>query len=135
VALEPNWQEGEQALLTLRAQAVLAQGRAIMLAGVTLHNALETGEAHLAEATTDAIRAFQARAATMLGHYADGLVTSPPSAQAPRPADLPLPSDPLVPDPILSAMRNLVQQLSALPDWQLAESESAMMLRESHGTA
>jgi multidrug resistance protein MdtO len=134
VALEPSWQEGEQALLTLRAQGVLAQGRAIMLAGVALHNALETGEARPAEATIDAIRAFQARAATVLGHYADGLVASPPSAQAPRAPDLPLPDDPLLPAPILSAMRNLALQLGGLPDWQPASFQSAVQLRESHGT-
>jgi len=135
VALEPNWQEGEQVLLTLRAQTVLAQGRALMLAWIALHNALETGETRPTDAATEAIRAFQAQAASLLGHYADELVTSPPSAQAPRPADLPLPSDPSIPAPVLSAMRNLAQQLSALPDWQPAAFQSEMMLRESHGTA
>jgi len=133
VALEPSWQEGEQALLTLRAQTVLAQGRALLLAGIALHNALETGEAQPTDAAIDAIRAFQAQAATLLGHYADGLAASPPSAQAPRAADLPLPADPSIPDPVLSAMRNLALQLGGLPDWQLAEPQSAMMLQESHG--
>jgi len=133
VALEPSWQEGEQALLTLRAQTVLAQGRALLLAGIALHNALEAGEARLTDAAIDAIRAFQAQAAALLGHYADGLAASPPSAQAPRAADIAVPADPSIPDPVLSAMRNLALQLSGLPDWQLAEPQSAMMLQESHG--
>jgi len=133
VALEPSWQEGEQALLTLRAQTVLAQGRALLLAGIALHNALEAGEARPTDAAMDAIRAFQAQAAALLGHYADGLAASPPSAQAPRGTDLLLPADPSIPDPILSAMRNLALQLSGLPDWQQAEPQSAMTLQESHG--
>ena len=132
VALEPNWQEGEQALLTLRAQAVLAQGREIMLAANALHNALETSEARLASADNDKVLALQAQAAALLGHYADALVARPPSAQAPRPVELPVPGDEQLPEPVLSAMHNLVRQLCGLPDWQSAAATFPMVLRESH---
>lgn len=132
VALEPNWQEGEQALLTLRAQAVLAQGREIMLAANALHNALETGEARLSSADNDKVLAFRAQAAALLGNYADALVARPPSAQAPRPIDIPVPGDEHLPGPVLSTMRNLVRQLCGLPDWQSAAAPSPIALRESH---
>ncbi|KWR90495.1 FUSC family protein [Cupriavidus sp. IDO] len=132
VTLEPNWQEGEHALLTLRAQAVLAQGREIMLAGIALHNALESGEIRPGSADDDAMRAFQAQAAALLGHYADALIASPPSAQSPRPAELAVPGDRHFAGPVLSAMHNLVRQLCGLPEWQAAAAPSSMLLRESH---
>jgi multidrug resistance protein MdtO len=132
VTLEPNWQEGEQALLTLRAQAVLAQGREIMLAGIALHNALESGEVRPGSADDDAMRAFQAQAAALLGHYTDALIASPPSAQTPRPAEIAVPGDEHFAGPVLSAMHNLVRQLCGLPEWQAAAAPSSMLLRESH---
>lgn len=132
VALEPNWQEGEQALPTLRAQAVLAQGREIMLAANALHNALETSEARLASADNDKVLAFQAQAAALLGHYADALVASPPSARAPRPVEIPVPGDAHLSAPVLPAMHDLVRQLCGLPDWQSAAAPFSMVLRESH---
>lgn len=132
VTLEPNWQEGEQALLTLRAQAVLAQGREIMLAGIALHNALESGEVRPGSADDDAMRAFQAQAAALLGHYTDALIASPPSAQTPRPAEIAVPGDEHFAGPVLSAMHNLVRQLCGLPEWQAAAAPSSILLRESH---
>ncbi len=44
VTLEPNWQEGEHAQFTVRAQVILAQGREIMRAANSLHNALSVGK-------------------------------------------------------------------------------------------
>lgn len=136
VALEPSWQEGEQAQLTLRAQAVLAQGREIMLAGNTLHNALAVRTASLGEPVYAAGRALQAQAAADLGLYADSLATNPPTAHAPRRIAL----DGLdgleglagpAGAPILAGARNLVRQLSGLPAWSVP-APIPVVLRESH---
>jgi multidrug resistance protein MdtO len=130
VALEPSWQEGEQALLTLRAQAVLAQGREIMLAGNALHNALAVRPAIQSEPVYAAGQALQARAAADLGLYADGLAANPPAAHAPPRIAL----DGLEgqPDsPVLAGARNLVRQLSGLPDWSVP-APIPVILRESH---
>src|SRR5260370_2186239 len=57
VALEPGWQEGEQAQLTVRAQTVLAQGREIMLAGDALRNTPAAQARSSKPHTFDAVRA------------------------------------------------------------------------------
>ncbi|KJK22663.1 multidrug transporter [Burkholderiaceae bacterium 16] len=132
VALEPGWQEGEQAPLTLRAQEVLAQGREIMLAGNALHNALEATDGRLGSTAYDAARAFQAQTAARLSHYADALVANPPSASTPPPIAIPALGDAPVAAPVVAAMRHLVRQLCVLPDWQAAAAPSPAMLRESH---
>jgi multidrug resistance protein MdtO len=130
VALEPSWQEGEQAQLTLRAQAVLAQGREIMLAGNSLHNALALHDARVSEHVYAAGRAVQAHAAADLGQYAEGLATNPPAAHAPRRIALEGLEGP--PDsPIFAGVRNLVRQLSDLPEWSVP-APIPVVLRESH---
>jgi multidrug resistance protein MdtO len=130
VALEPNWQEGEQAHLTARAQVVLAQGREIMLAGNALHNALDARDLRVAPETVDALRAVQERAAAYVERYADELALNPPVASRPRTIDVPArPSD--SPDaPLWVTARHLAHEVAGLPDWEPAVQRSAA-LRES----
>lgn len=132
VTLEPGWQEGEQAQLTLRAQTVVGQGREIMLAGNTLHNALGADEARLGEPTLNAVRELQALAAAALERYADELAVYPPVARAPRHVEIPaLPAQ--TPDaPLLASARHLAREVAGLPDWRAAPRPSTT-LREAHG--
>jgi multidrug resistance protein MdtO len=150
VALEPSWQEGPHAPLTVRAQTILAQSREIMLAGNALHNALGVrdsrvrDDAYDAYDAYDAARSVQQQVAADLVRYADELASEPPVACAPGHAAL----DALeqygaldgaagaTPEesphaPLLARARDLVRQLSGLPDWHAAARPSAV-LRESH---
>jgi multidrug resistance protein MdtO len=135
VALEPNWQEGEQAHLTMRAQVVLAQGREIMLAGDALHKALDACDARLPPETVAAVRAVQEQAATCLGQYADDLSVNPPAARRPRrievsvrPRHLPDGSD--APDaPLWAGARRLAGELAGLPDWNLSVPHVGVLRR------
>jgi multidrug resistance protein MdtO len=135
VAVEPNWQEGVQAQLTLRAQTVLAQGREIMLAGNAFHNALNFQARAMRSEVRDAARAIQAQAADRLAGYADGLGSSPPAAQAVPPLSLGLferhalgdtgrvaAGDDLGDTQFAICARTLVDQLSGLPDWRASDS-------------
>ncbi|MFM0505289.1 FUSC family protein [Paraburkholderia caffeinilytica] len=120
VALEPNWQEGEQAHLTMRAQTVLAQGREIMLAGDALHQALDAYDARVTRETVDAVRAVQEQIAACLDHYADNLSVNPPAADRPRRIEVPVrPYD--APEASLWAgARRLADEVAGLPAWNLA---------------
>ena len=126
VALEPGWQEGEQAQLTLRAQTVLAQGREIMLSGNALHNALAAREGRFSQAARDAARAAQERAAADLIRYSDELAATPPVARAPRRVEkiAARPAEP-ADAPLIAATEDLSRQLSGLPDWHVAASVPA----------
>ncbi|WP_341316290.1 FUSC family protein [Paraburkholderia sp. IMGN_8] len=134
VALEPGWQEGEQTQLTLRAQAVLAQGREIMIAGNALHNALDAGDTRVSKETFDAVRAVQEQAAADLNRYTDDLATNPPVARAPRRIEIPVLAGEPPEGAILASVRDLVREVSALPDWHIP-APLAGTLRESpeHG--
>lgn len=127
VALEPGWQEGEQAQLTLRAQTVLAQGREIMLAGNTLHDALS--EAHDGEAIQAWGRAIQVQVAAELGDYAAALAAAPPVARSPLDIAIPAPPGQRLDAPLASAAEDLVRQLTGLPDWHLAAAQPAFLTR------
>jgi multidrug resistance protein MdtO len=144
VAVEPNWQEGVQAQLTLRAQTVLAQGREIMLAGNAFHNALNFQARAMRSEVGDAARAIQAQAADRLAGYADGLGSSPPAAQAVPRLPLGLFGRPALGDTGRGAAgmdladtqaamcaRTLVDQLSGLPDWHASDSAPSVP-REAH---
>lgn len=121
VALEPTWQEGEQAQLTLRAQTVLAQGREIMLAGDALRNDL----AAQAEPADDAVRQVLTQAYEALSLYAESLAANPPDARAPRRIAVPAQSlDPSHVSLIASATE-LSRQIAGLPDWQIAATATA----------
>lgn len=144
VAVEPNWQEGVHAQLTLRAQTVLAQGREIMLAGNALHNAVGVQAAAMRAEVRDAVRAIQEQAADRLSTYADDLGANPAAAQAlPRfslglleQQDLRVTGhgaadggeDRLQPE---YCARNLIDQLSGLPDWRAPDS-APVVPRESY---
>lgn len=148
VAVEPSWQEGEHAQLTLRAQTVLAQGREIMLAGNALHNALSAQSSRMNTELREAAYAVQEQAASWLNRYADDLAANPPAAQVPpRIALGPLESvalrdasaggelsvDQREPSdaPLVICARNLTHQLKGLPDWSVTSAVSGI-LRESH---
>ncbi|AMM18727.1 multidrug transporter (plasmid) [Burkholderia sp. PAMC 28687] len=145
VALEPNWQEGEHAQLTLHGQTVLAQGREIMLAGNALHNALSAPAAPRGEAR-DAACAIQEQAAKQLALYADDLSANPPLAQTPQRLSLRTleqhgmrsidiargaADDDSYRMQLAGCARNLIRQLSGLPDWQVSNS-ALLVLRELH---
>ncbi|ANB72193.1 multidrug transporter [Paraburkholderia phytofirmans OLGA172] len=137
VALEPGWHEGEDEHMTLRAQAVLAQGREIMLAGNAFHIEVSAQAARLSNEVREAARVVQERAAAELNRYADDLVSSPPAALAPQRIALDVlegnvstgVDDDLAEREwasalILRAGRNLVRQLTGLPEWHVPEPVS-----------
>jgi multidrug resistance protein MdtO len=132
VALEPSWQEGEQAHLTLRAQTVLAQGREIMFAAHALHNGLALRDFRPDRHASEAARAIEALAASAIERYADELAAQPPAASAPRSIPLAGLDESEPPGtPLSTAARNLVRQLTGLPDWGVPAPMPAV-LRESH---
>ncbi|MGF6963104.1 multidrug resistance protein MdtO [Paraburkholderia sp. WC7.3g] len=121
VALEPGWQEGEPAQLTLRAQTVLAQGREIMLAGNALKNTL-AAQAGLASPQMDhAARAVQDQASAEINRYADDLAANPPVAHAPERIGIGIAAQPLEPAdvPLIAAAQDLSRQVAGLPDWRI----------------
>jgi multidrug resistance protein MdtO len=125
VALEPDWQEVEQAQLTLRAQTVLAQGREIMLAGDALRNTLMAQAGSSSPRTDDAVRSTQEQASVELNRYADELASNPPDARAPRrigiaaqavePGQSIQPAD----GSLIAAADELSRQVAGLPDWRI----------------
>jgi multidrug resistance protein MdtO len=122
VALEPNWREGEEAQLTLRAQTVLAQGREIMLAGDALRNTLRAQASSTIPHTIDAVRAAQERACAELNRYADELASNPPDAHAPRRFEIAAPGvEPASPPDqrLVAAAQDMSRQLAGLPDWRI----------------
>ncbi|MDN7179723.1 FUSC family protein [Caballeronia sp. SEWSISQ10-4 2] len=125
VALEPDWQEVEQAQLTLRAQTVLAQGREIMLAGDALRNTLAAQAGSWSPRTVDAARSTQEQASVELNRYADELVSNPPAARAPRrigiaaqAVELAQPAQP-ADGSLIAAADELSRQVAGLPDWRV----------------
>lgn len=124
VALEPAWQEGEQAQLTVRAQTVIAQAREILLAGDALRNVL-AAQAAPSSRTLDAARSMQERAFDALRRYAEELAASPPDARAPRRmesvGESVEQSDPADAS-IIAAADELSRQVAGLPDWRIDAS-------------
>jgi multidrug resistance protein MdtO len=125
VALEPDWQEVEQAQLTLRAQTVLAQGREIMLAGDALRSTLAAQAGSSSPRTVDAVRSMQEQASVELNRYADELASNPPDTRAPRrigiAAQTVEPAQPTQPadGSLISAADELSRQIAGLPDWHV----------------
>ncbi|GJH22517.1 multidrug transporter [Caballeronia novacaledonica] len=121
VALEPAWQEGEQAQLTVRAQTLIAQAREILLAGDALRNVL-AAQAAPSPRTLDAARSMQERAFDALRRYAEELAATPPDARAPRHMEgaeqAGEPSSPADAS-IIAAADELSRQVAGLPDWGL----------------
>jgi multidrug resistance protein MdtO len=128
VALEPGWQEVEQAQLTLRAQTVLAQGREIMLACNALHNALAAPGGSSGPQTVEAVRAVQEQACAELDRYADDLAATPPDARAPRRIEIAAQAvEPALPThrPLIAAAQDLSRQVAGLPDWSIESPVTA----------
>lgn len=122
VALEPDWQEVEQAQLTLRAQTVLAQGREIMLASDALRNALVAQAGSSNPHTFDAVRAAQEQASVELNRYAEYLAGNPPAARAPRRVEITAQAvEPAQPadGSLIAAADELSRQVAGLPDWRV----------------
>ena len=122
VALEPDWQEVEQAQLTLRAQTVLAQGREIMLASDALRTTLAAQVESRSPRTVDAVRSTQEQASVELNRYADELASNPPDARAPRRIGIAAQAvEPAQPadEPLIAAAEGLSRQLAGLPDWRV----------------
>ncbi|MEX3936609.1 FUSC family protein [Paraburkholderia phymatum] len=126
VALEPGWQEGEHAQLTMRGQTVLAQAREIMLAGDALANALSAHGASASPRTADAARSARERAATDLDRYADGLAADPGAAHRPSRAAMAGPVTVPADAPLANAADELSQQVAGLPDWRVDASGAAV---------
>ncbi|CAB3789628.1 Multidrug resistance protein MdtO [Paraburkholderia ultramafica] len=119
VALEPSWQEGEQAQLTLRAQTVLAQGREIMLAGNALSSTLAAQAGSASPQIDHAARAAQDQACAEINRYADDLAANPPVAHAPRRVDIAAQPAETADMPLIAAAQDLARQVAGLPDWRL----------------
>jgi multidrug resistance protein MdtO len=119
VALEPGWQEGEQAQLTLRAQTVLAQGREIMLAGNALNSALAARAGSANPQLDHAARAAQDQASAEINRYADDLAANPPVAQAPRRIDIAAQPIDSADVPLIGAAEDLSRQVAGMPDWRI----------------
>lgn len=118
VTLEPSWQEGEHAALTLRAQTVLAQSREILLAGTALHNAMAVDDRVTSPPSLEAARALQQQAAAQLDQYAADLAGYPPAAQAPRRIALAAHAAYAPEGPLSAAMEDLSRQIAGLPNWR-----------------
>jgi multidrug resistance protein MdtO len=118
VALEPGWEEGDQAQLTLRAQTVLAQGREIMLAGDALRITVAAQAGSSSTRTVDAVRSTQEQASAALSQYADALAANPPDACMPRRTEIALQADEPAVGPLLAAADELSRQVAGLPDWR-----------------
>ncbi|MBB5415241.1 FUSC family protein [Paraburkholderia atlantica] len=126
VALEPSWQEGEHAQLTMRGQTVLAQGREIMLAGDALASALSAHGASARVRMANAARSARDRAATDLERYADGLAADPPAAHRPSRAAMAGPTTGPADAPLAGAADELSRQVAGLPDWHVDASGAAV---------
>jgi multidrug resistance protein MdtO len=125
VALEPGWQEGEEAQLTLRAQTVLAQGREIMLAGDALHN-LQAAQRELpSQRTVDAVHSTQEQACVELNRYADELAANPHDARAPRRIGITAQAGEPADGGLIAAADELSRQVSGLPDWRVEAPAAA----------
>ena len=117
VALEPSWQEVDQAQLTLRAQTVLAQGREIMLAGDVLRNTQAAQAGSPGPRKVDAVRSVQEQASLELNRYADELAANPPAARAPRRIEITAQAVDPADGPLIAAADGLSRQVAGLPDW------------------
>lgn len=142
VALEPSWQESEHEQLTLQAQTVLAQARAIMLAANALQRELTTQLDELPVEVREAVFSIQEQAASALNRYANELAGD--SCQSPTPISLTTLEQSFAnfftamaakrDFTVLNLVDGLVRQLSRLPSWG-APLPAPAALRESpsHG--
>jgi multidrug resistance protein MdtO len=125
VALEPDWQEVEQAQLTLRAQTVLAQGREIMLSADALRNTLVAQAGSSSPQTAGAVRSVQEQAAVELNRYADELAASLPDTRAPRRIGIAVQAVEPADGALIAAAEELSRQVAGLPEWRVEASVAA----------
>jgi len=139
VALEPSWHEDEHEQLTLHAQTVLAEARAIMLAANALQGELTTQIEQLPVEVREAVFSIQEQAASALNRYAGELVGR--SCKPPIPISLNaleqsfanfLGRAPAERDAtLLNLADHLVRQLSRLPSWGMPPLPAPSALHES----
>jgi multidrug resistance protein MdtO len=125
VALEPSGRESQQEELTLGAQTVLAQARAVMLAAIALQGELDAQLEPLPVEVREAVFSIQDQAASALDRYATELRGNACQPPAPIPLDTLersfASSLTAVPETrksaILNSVENVVRQLANLPSW------------------
>jgi multidrug resistance protein MdtO len=142
VALEPNWQpiEGEDELVTVRMECILAQVGEILLASSALENVLSSHATSLAASGAAFATDIRERAATAVRYYADELADAP--GAAPARADALLASLPRVLDDspalggdvaesaiVLASLRHFIDAVSALPRVAWKRSFSGQLAR------
>jgi multidrug resistance protein MdtO len=116
VAIEPDWYENANELVTARSQAVLASAQQIIRGSEALHDQLAIEEP--APQVRSAVDAVRAAVADELERYAAALQADPPSAKQPASmsaAMFGLPAQ--APAPVARAAEDLVRHLGGLPDW------------------
>lgn len=122
VAIEPDWYENANDLVTERSQAVLATAQQIIRASEILHDQVAIQEP--APEVRSAVNVVRAAVADQLERYAASLQADPPSAK--RPASLSAvmlglpaqaPASGLPPQGVAGAAEDLIRHMGGLPDW------------------
>jgi multidrug resistance protein MdtO len=122
VAIEPDWYENANELVTARSQAVLATAQQIIRGSEILHDQVAIQEP--APEVRSAVDAVRAAVADELERYAAALQADPPRAKRPAslsavmlgwPAQAPASGPP--PQGVAGAAEDLVRHLGGLPDW------------------
>ncbi|CAB3807481.1 Multidrug resistance protein MdtO [Paraburkholderia ultramafica] len=145
VALEPGWQwgEGQQEALTLRIQTMLAQAREILLAADAFD--AERHALRIPEGTEAAVAALKDALAGSLDDYASNLSDHPQAVRSPsavslnalidrRASDVARLRDDAARaayDRLLVRARNLANEVSSLPGWDVASTNTAYITRAS----
>jgi hypothetical protein len=122
VAIEPDWYENPNELVTARAQAVLASAQQIIRGSEVLHDRIAIQEP--APEVRSAVDAVRAAVADELERYAAALQADSPSAKRPAslsavmfglPAQAPPSGRPQ--QGVACAAEDLLRYLGGLPDW------------------
>jgi multidrug resistance protein MdtO len=129
VALEPDWRDGEQARLTMKAQITLAQAREIMLAGNALRDALASVETDPHSPAWQAAQAVRDHARDALDQYADALATPDRTVRAPSSVRVGA-HEPVSGAPPIACAQELARQVAALPEWQEEVSDSVISAKQ-----
>jgi multidrug resistance protein MdtO len=83
VALEPTWREGEEEVIALNANSVLAAGRELLLAADAWSTLVVVHEEALPPDLAKDSRRFASEVADLLSHYAEGLAAPRAAAMTP----------------------------------------------------
>jgi multidrug resistance protein MdtO len=122
VAIEPDWYENANELVTARSQAVLASAQQLIRASEALHDQVAIEEP--APQVRSAVDAVRTAVADELEQYAGALQADPPRAKQPAsmsaamfglPAQAPASGQPQ--QGVARAAEDLIRHLGGLPDW------------------